>query len=128
MMDADPGPLHLDPAQAAELRERLEQRRREVERAVRALGEPVPGDAANLQFGKRIGDGTAYAIERMTSAFQAKTLYETVKQLDGALRRLEEGTYGSCEECGALIQQERLMAVPWTGLCFRCASKRGSRR
>jgi DnaK suppressor protein len=118
----------LGPAKAAELRGKLEEERRELEAQVRALGEQLPGDSANLQFGKRIGDGTAYAIERMTGAFQARTLYETVKQIDAALRRLDEGTYGQCESCRAAIEPERLAALPWAGLCMPCASQPGSRR
>jgi DnaK suppressor protein len=128
MTDEEVAPFQLNPAEAAELRKKLEQRRSELDREVKALGEPKPSDTANLQFGKRIGDGTTYAIERMTGAFQARTLYETVKQIDAALRRLDEGTYGRCEQCGAHIQPERLVVLPWAGLCIRCASRRSSGR
>ena len=78
---------------------------------MRTLSEHDPAESANLQFGKRIGDGTAYAIDRMTGAYQARTLYQTIVQIDAALDRLRDGTYGTCQGCGAAIPAERLEAV-----------------
>jgi DnaK suppressor protein len=44
-----------------------------------------------------------------------------VKQVRRALRRLEEGTYHTCERCGRDIEPERLEAMPETALCSHCA-------
>jgi RNA polymerase-binding transcription factor DksA len=41
-----------------------------------------------------------------------------------ALEKLDDGTYGLCDRCGALIPDERLDARPWSVLCVRCASLR----
>lgn len=50
-----------------------------------------------------------------------KDALETDKaKIERALRRIEEGTYGICERCGREIPEERLRAVPTTGLCIRC--------
>jgi DnaK suppressor protein len=84
-----------------------------------------PADSSNLNFGKRIGEGTTYAIERMTGAYQARTLYETVKEIDGALARLDEGSYGRCTACGEVIPAARLAALPWAELCVPCSGRRG---
>jgi DnaK suppressor protein len=43
-----------------------------------------------------------------------------IKQIDDALARLEEGTYGVCESCGLEIAEERLQAMPFTRLCRDC--------
>jgi RNA polymerase-binding transcription factor DksA len=110
------------------LRAELEERLRTLEGEVRALSEHDPAESANLQFGKRIGDGTAYAIDRMNGAYQARTLYQTIRQIEAALDRLREGTYGTCEGCGVAIPAERLAAVPWAALCVACASRPSSRR
>ena len=40
-----------------------------------------------------------------------------LKDIDDALRRLEEGSYGICEECGKPIDEARLEAVPWARYC-----------
>jgi RNA polymerase-binding transcription factor DksA len=41
--------------------------------------------------------------------------------VDGALARLDAGTYGGCAECGKAIMENRLKAVPETAHCLRCA-------
>jgi len=45
---------------------------------------------------------------------------ETAKKIDVALRRLEEGTYGLCLECGDQITQPRLRALPFAARCKDC--------
>lgn len=41
-------------------------------------------------------------------------------KVEGALRRIEEGTYGTCRRCGKPIPQERLLAMPTAELCVPC--------
>ena len=89
---------------------------------------PRPADMSNLNFGKRIGDGTAYAVERMTGAYQARTLYETVKEIEQALERLAAGEHGHCGSCGRPIPAARLLAVPWAALCVPCSGRGGPTR
>lgn len=48
------------------------------------------------------------------------TVNRTRKAVEDALRRIQEGTYGVCEECGSRIHPKRLDAVPWAALCVRC--------
>jgi RNA polymerase-binding protein DksA len=45
----------------------------------------------------------------------------TLSQIETSLERIEEGSYGSCEECGAKIPKARLNAIPYATLCVRCA-------
>ncbi len=47
----------------------------------------------------------------------------TLKEIDYALKKMESGTYGICENCGAEISFERLCALPWTRFCARCAEE-----
>jgi RNA polymerase-binding protein DksA len=51
----------------------------------------------------------------------------TLSAIETALERLEEGTYGCCEECGAKIPKARLTAIPYSALCVRCASQQETR-
>ena len=53
------------------------------------------------------------------SALQAAQL----DQVDKALARIEEGTYGWCQECGAEIPFERLEALPSTPYCVQCQAR-----
>lgn len=51
---------------------------------------------------------------------EQKILYE----LDDALKRIDEGTFGICEECKSPITKTRLKALPYTRLCVKCQEKK----
>ncbi len=51
----------------------------------------------------------------------------TLDKIEASLERIEEGTYGRCEECGAKIPKNRLNAIPYTTLCVRCAEQQENR-
>jgi DnaK suppressor protein len=48
---------------------------------------------------------------------------EVLEQIDAALKRIEEGTYGQCQECGREIPKTRLDAIPYASLCVKCAAR-----
>jgi DnaK suppressor protein len=87
----------------------------------------VPRDPATaVSFGKRVGDGTTEAIDRMTKVGTAEQLAVIRADVVRALEKVEDGTYGLCDRCGMLIPEERLEARPWSVLCVSCASRRAS--
>ena len=45
-------------------------------------------------------------------------------KVEASLERIEEGTYGTCEECGVKIPKSRLNAIPYATLCVKCAGRR----
>ena len=45
-----------------------------------------------------------------------------LERIEAALERIEEDTFGQCEECGAKIPKARLNAIPYSALCVKCAS------
>jgi len=45
----------------------------------------------------------------------------TLEAIEGALERIEDGTFGSCDECGGKIPKTRLNALPFTPVCVKCA-------
>jgi DnaK suppressor protein len=47
----------------------------------------------------------------------------TLEQIEASLERIEDGSYGLCEECGVKIPKTRLNAIPYATLCVRCASQ-----
>lgn len=70
-------------------------------------------------------------IDRVTSsegqaaAFQESSLeYRTLQEVRDALRRIDEGSYGTCEDCGRAIEPARLEAAPWTRYCREDQEKR----
>ena len=49
---------------------------------------------------------------------------ETLRRIDAALRRLDQGNYGNCVECQEPIAKERLEALPFAARCTRCEEAR----
>lgn len=47
---------------------------------------------------------------------------DALEQIEAALERIEESSFGQCEECGAKIPKARLNAIPYTAFCIKCAS------
>lgn len=48
----------------------------------------------------------------------------TLSQIEKALQRINDGTFGMCEECGARIPETRLNPIPYATRCLKCASQR----
>ncbi len=78
--------------------------------------------AATIGFGKRVGEGTSEAIGRIERVAQADALTAKLADVDRALEKIDDGTYGYCDRCGAAIPDERLVARPWAVLCLRCSA------
>lgn len=53
---------------------------------------------------------------------------EVLEQIDAALQRIKDGTYGRCEECSLGIPKARLDAIPYTSLCVKCAARQEQRQ
>ena len=47
---------------------------------------------------------------------------DELRQINNALKRLDDGEYTSCSSCGEEIGEQRLLAIPYTDLCIDCAS------
>ena len=79
---------------------------------------------AALSFGKRVGEGTSQAVERIAQVDAAKHLQAKLDDVERALAKLDDGTYGRCDVCGDAIAPERLEAMPWAVLCVTDAATR----
>ena len=104
----------------AETERDLRARLAEAHEQIAGLTKP-PEAGADIGFGKRIGDGTNEAITRFTDVGIANDLHAIEERIERALAKLEEGTYGVCDECGAEIAAGRLRAAPESALCIQCA-------
>ncbi|MEM9036192.1 MAG: TraR/DksA C4-type zinc finger protein [Actinomycetota bacterium] len=72
--------------------------------------EREPGD---VQFDEESGEGDTIAVERERDLALSAQALETISEIDAALERLAEGTYGICEVSGEPIPEERLEAIPY---------------
>jgi DnaK suppressor protein len=89
-----------------------------------AVMERKPQDQGSISFGKRIGEGTSMAVDRLAQVAVHDQLQVTRADVVRALEKLDEGTYGSCDVCGQEIPAGRLEALPWAVLCVKDASRR----
>jgi RNA polymerase-binding transcription factor DksA len=69
-----------------------------------------PGD---VQFDEESGEGDSLAVERDFDLARAAKNQQVVEEIDAALKRIDDGTYGVCEYSGKNIPKERLIAIPW---------------
>jgi DnaK suppressor protein len=46
-----------------------------------------------------------------------------LREIDNAISKIEDGTYGICDECGEIISKKRLSVIPYSNLCIACKSK-----
>ena len=104
----------------AAFEERLLARRAEIEQKLTGLTKPP--ETRDIGFGKRIGDGTIEAVSRLTEIGVGRSLETTHERVTRALQKLEEGTYGVCDTCGAPIPVKRLEFAPESVQCVSCAA------
>jgi DnaK suppressor protein len=76
-----------------------------------------PPEPGSIGFGKRVGEGTSHAVERITAVSAEEKLQTMLTEVKRAQEKLAEGTYGRCDECGVEIGIERLEARPWATRC-----------
>lgn len=71
--------------------------------------------------------GTELYILEMNKALKSHEVVQ-LKQIDDALRKISNGTFGQCEVCGERITEERLEILPYVKLCIDCEEERGKYR
>jgi DnaK suppressor protein len=119
---SEPTEAALTPALKA-VESELRARRRELHDRLTELARR-PERGADLNFGKRIGDGTTEAISRLTDVGVGESLELSEERIDRALAKLAEGSYGVCDACQKPIAPARLAAAPESVLCIECARLR----
>ena len=83
----------------------------------------VPADLGGISFGKRVGEGTSLAVERLSQIAAHDRLQHTLAEVRRAQEKLDEGTYGTCDRCERAVHGPRLDAMPWATLCIECAGR-----
>ena len=106
-----------------EVRAALRDKLAEIDAEMAEMEKP-PTDQGTISFGKRIGEGTSMAIERMAQVAVHDRLQVVRGDVLRALEKLEEGSYGTCDVCGRPIPEGRLEALPWAVLCVEDAGRR----
>ena len=112
----------------AHFRELLLDERGRVERALTGLRDGHPGsieDESEEVNGSLdtddLGETASITLGREIDYSLGENAQTVLTEIDAALRRIENGTYGTCTKCGKEIAVGRLEAHPWASLCIDCA-------
>ena len=108
----------LPPERLEALRQRLESQRDEILNMYKQ----------DLRAGQESADdGTEDIVDRANNAYNRELMFSlsdtertTLLQIENAIRRMDEGTYGRCANCGRNIAIARLEALPWARFCVDC--------
>jgi DnaK suppressor protein len=85
-----------------------------------ALETPLPENNGDLSSAADLGSDN---FEREFTLSLVESKDETLEQIDEALERIANGTYGVCENCETKIPRARLQAIPYANYCVSCAAK-----
>jgi DnaK suppressor protein len=77
-------------------------------------------------YGNQVGEAATETFEAERDLALIDKLEGMRSQVNAALERIEQGTYGDCITCGQPIPRERLEALPFAGQCVSCKSKEQS--
>ncbi|HZS24476.1 MAG TPA: TraR/DksA C4-type zinc finger protein [Gaiellaceae bacterium] len=108
--------------------ELLKERER-VQAALAGLRESHPGSLDDeveeiaASSDSHLGEAAAATLGREIDYTLGENSGQVLAEIDAALQRIEDGTYGKCAECGKEIPAERLEAYPWASLCIDDARK-----
>ncbi len=123
---APPGPKGLKigagakSARAIELRSILEAKRAEIMQEIRrARQDSVKNDRASYA---EVGDLVSASVEKERAFEYGEIGVQALREIDTALEKLKEGTFGICEMCSKPIGIRRLKVMPSARLCIKCKS------
>ncbi len=112
----------FDPTWLQTMRQRLLERRAELERLRQALLRELALEGQSQAEEGTVATHPADAATDVTMAeydqTMLRTLEEELHEVEAALDRLERGSYGLCVDCGQPIEIERLEAIPWAARCL----------
>jgi DnaK suppressor protein len=120
MMDMTTMELNLD-----QVRQNLTAERDSLRRRLGLVVEHVTGGPAfDAQFNPDRSDLADEYAERERDIALLAIEQDQLHQIEAALARIEDGTYGICLECGEAIPPERLEIIPYATTCVRCQTQR----
>ncbi len=105
-----------------EMKKRLEAKRAELEKSLADLTEARPPSEHIVEADTGPEDMEDIAVDTVEKDQEqpvAANEQELLVEVQAALKRIEDGTYGYCTVCGQPIPEKRLEAMPWATLCVK---------
>jgi RNA polymerase-binding protein DksA len=93
----------------------------ERDRLLVELGQPIE-NPGQMTYGSQAAAASQVFEQQRDLALRDRSRLE-LSRVEAALRSVDDGTYGTCTNCGNPIGAERLQAIPWTPTCIDCARK-----
>jgi RNA polymerase-binding protein DksA len=104
------------------MRQTLESERERLRAAILSVNHvaSLHEETGDLSIGTddHIADSATETFMRELDGGLEENAEQLLSKIEGALSRIDDGSYGTCEACGRPIDQERLEAVPWATLCI----------
>ena len=105
----------------------LAEERDKLVRQLNELGSDENGDLrSDLDFGEGFADAAAVTSERTEVLGIVETLKHQLDDVDAAVAKLDDGSYGTCQSCGNEIGAARMEARPVSLLCVDCKTRRSA--
>ena len=105
-------------------KELLQEERRRVLDAIEYLHKENPGsiedETDDETTDNHIAETATVTVDREIDYTLEEHSEHVLSEIEGALKRIDEGTYGTCVNCGNPIAEERLAAIPWATYCIDC--------
>jgi YteA family regulatory protein len=113
-------------------KEMLLDERRRVQAAIENLHEEHPGSMSDetgedAVYDNHLADTATDTFDRELDYTLGENSEHVLAEIEAALERIDDGTYGICTNCGKEIPPERLEARPWATLCIDCQRQREGR-
>ncbi len=103
-------------------RDRISQALAKRSKIIQHAGDEAGGDASKAHS-NHMADQGSDEFQYETTIKYASTEGQLLYQVEQALARIEDGSYGKCESCQSAINIERLRALPYAHLCIECKEK-----
>jgi len=103
--------------------EEFEKKLLEMKKSIeKVLADKKEFDLVENEIGDQI-DEAGQSLDKEVIFEQSDNERKILNEINAALRKLKNGTYGKCEQCGTEIEPKRLKAVPYSRYCIKCQIK-----
>jgi DnaK suppressor protein len=106
----------------ADIRARLERERASLLGDIDTLDVQNQAQQDDYGIGNHLADDASEVVTRDVNLALRSNSRDLLAQVEAALQRLDDGTYGMCARCGNPINPERLEALPYASYCITCQS------
>ena len=109
-----------------QIKKRLEAKRAELQENIEGLTEAHPRPVGAIEASEGPQDFEEIAVDFLETQQEQSLLVNEqalLTEVERALERIEQGTYGKCVDCGQPIPERRLEAIPWAARDVKCEEK-----